>query len=513
MKKVFWVVLFSAVTHSLLSQEVFNKSSNDRNYLLELARNVHDTDYINRRSKGLMVGDKMPDMLLSDLGKVINYPGAEKRISDFKGKLIVFDFWNTWCKSCIEDFPKMEKLQNELGEKIQIFLVNDVQTEEDVAAQTGIKFKTPELPIIFNHPNRKENEFSLLVQSSFFPATSTGQQVWIGPDGIVGLRGSSRNNYSQKMLDVLAGKEVFMSKLNGTAVLANNKLVSYHDVVYNFKNNPVRSGSLITRFNINYDPETNPFRENVIDTNLRTRRSTYINQNILALYLFAYKPLLTKLSKNLLWGPSKDSYMFFVRTKVGLNFFILPNGIDTSKYVNGLSNTRTQFPDIEINSSICYEQIAPLETSDEEFLENMQYDLNRYIRNVYGAEVKKEKRRVKCYLLTRTSNMDKVSVTKNSEYKDAGDTKKLKVVQDFSKLVTESKFIHYFFEQEHAKGNSLFFLNETGWEMNKKIDIPIPPIESYKSMNELREALKKYDLDIKEEYRELEFLVLKEIGK
>ncbi len=519
MKKLFWTVLLSAVAHSLLSQEVFNNNINDRAYLLELAKNVNDTGYINRRSKGLMVGDKMPDMLLTDLGKLINYQGSEKRISDFKRKLIVFDFWNTWCKPCIEGFPKMEQLQKELGDKIQIFLVNDAETEEMIS-QSNTKFKMPQLPIIAKHPNEKEDNYSLLAQPDFFPATSSGQQVWIGPDGIVRLRGTSRNNYSQKMMDVLEGKDVFMSKLNGTAVFAN-KLVPYHDVVYNFKNNPVRQGSLITAFNMNYDPETRPTIENLIDTVLKTRRSTYINQDILSLYLFAYRPFLKSFKENLLYGPSNNLGTIETRHGLGLNSFIISEGIDTSEYIYELSDHFALPPDIAlVNARKCYEQIAPMEITEEQFLENMRYDLNRFIGSKYGTEVIKEKRRVKCYVLTRTSSMDKVKAAPHAKQSkriiDSGDTKALHLIGMLSDLgrigCRDSKAIHDFFDQEHAKRNSLFFLNETGWNKDKLIDITIPPPESYKSMSELGNALKKYDLAIKEEYRELEFLVLKEVG-
>lgn len=74
----------------------------------------------------LKIGDKVPDITINN---IINYKDANgksaatAKISDFKGKLLILDFWATWCSSCIENFPKMEFLQREFGNKIQVLAV------------------------------------------------------------------------------------------------------------------------------------------------------------------------------------------------------------------------------------------------------------------------------------------------------------------------------------------------------------------------------------------------------
>jgi|GEM_PF-200393 len=39
--------------------------------------------------------------------------GDTVKISDFKGKVVAIDLWETWCQYCLEGFPTMQKLQDE----------------------------------------------------------------------------------------------------------------------------------------------------------------------------------------------------------------------------------------------------------------------------------------------------------------------------------------------------------------------------------------------------------------
>lgn len=77
----------------------------------------------------LKVGDLVPDYTFQHL---INYQGKSAQFSDFKGKLMILDFWSTHCGACIAAWPKMIELQKSFEGKLQILLVNSTENEQVV---------------------------------------------------------------------------------------------------------------------------------------------------------------------------------------------------------------------------------------------------------------------------------------------------------------------------------------------------------------------------------------------
>lgn len=71
--------------------------------------------------KMLEIGDKVPDELI---GQMLNYPSKTAKVSDFRGKILVLDFWMSTCSACIAGWPKVMKLQDRFKDKVQIIVAN-----------------------------------------------------------------------------------------------------------------------------------------------------------------------------------------------------------------------------------------------------------------------------------------------------------------------------------------------------------------------------------------------------
>lgn len=74
------------------------------------------------------VGDQAPDFMLNQISH--NNDLESFRLSDYKGKGVMLNFWGTWCKPCKKEMPYMEQLYPKYKEKgVEIIAVSLDATE------------------------------------------------------------------------------------------------------------------------------------------------------------------------------------------------------------------------------------------------------------------------------------------------------------------------------------------------------------------------------------------------
>ena len=105
---------------------------------------------------------KVPNLVLYD-----QY-GKEYNLEEYKGKVVVINFWATWCGYCVEEMPAFEKVYKEFGsnEKDVIFLgVAGPKSKEnlnnvDVEKEEVIKFLNEHKITYPNLMDESGNSFS-----------------------------------------------------------------------------------------------------------------------------------------------------------------------------------------------------------------------------------------------------------------------------------------------------------------------------------------------------------------
>lgn len=149
----------------------------------------------------LKVGDILPETLWLHSFQTITNSGqsAKFELGSLKGKLIIIDFWATWCSSCIQAMPELHKIQKEYENKVAIVSHTNEGAEKIIS---------------FLNTNRivKENlKFSIIgdtLLDKAFPHRLLPHFIWIDQTGTVKAITSAGEINSENIDRVLSGNSV-----------------------------------------------------------------------------------------------------------------------------------------------------------------------------------------------------------------------------------------------------------------------------------------------------------------
>ena len=83
-------------------------------------------------------------------------------LKDFKGKLLILNFWATWCAPCKEEMPSLDDLQSNINlDNLKIFPINIGQENTLKAESFFNELNIQNLDIYFDAPITLAKKFSL----------------------------------------------------------------------------------------------------------------------------------------------------------------------------------------------------------------------------------------------------------------------------------------------------------------------------------------------------------------
>jgi thiol-disulfide isomerase/thioredoxin len=101
--------------------------------------NLPEDEFEKIKENYLMVAaQKAKDEIINQFGDIsaidftlTNLEGEKVTLSDYKGTVVVLDFWATWCGPCIGSFPKMQELVTKFeNDNVEFFFINTWETRK-----------------------------------------------------------------------------------------------------------------------------------------------------------------------------------------------------------------------------------------------------------------------------------------------------------------------------------------------------------------------------------------------
>jgi thiol-disulfide isomerase/thioredoxin len=410
--------------------------------------------------QGVRVGGKVPDILLDN---VLNYPKDYIKLSQFRGKLVILSFWGTVCIGCLEEFPRLDSLQKQFGNRIQIIGVNaESKAYTRNFFERRKKFIHADFPLVTGDT----------VLSRLFPHAGDPFHVWIDSSGTIRYFLWGHNTTAAHIRQFLQGQKPVLSTYGGADTYINNlmddrwedSLLSYSYISHYIPGIHIGSGKL--------RPGTIQISANCVSA--------------LELYIQAFNAF--------------DKYDFTRPGRLYLNLR------DSFQYMR--PRNMNLLDSWESRYAYDYQLLVPKSRKADRF-KMMQQDLYRY----FGLDARVIKKKVKCWVLIRTSAIDKLH-TQGGRPKFYLRQSGVRGVVDTPVRGMTNEPYRLFFQCVRGMGEYLWkrpFVDGTGYNDSEHIDIRLKGsvVDSFK-LGQLNDELARYDLKLVERYEPIDVLQIQD---
>lgn len=139
------------------------------------------------------LGKKSPEI---SFDKILNFEKSKASLSDFKDKVVILDFWATWCVPCINSFPHLEELKSKFPNDLQIITITN-DSEERI--RRFLEHRAMQLPVVID----EKKEISKIFPHGVIPHT-----IVIDQSGVIKVVATPSQITEELIEKILSGQEV-----------------------------------------------------------------------------------------------------------------------------------------------------------------------------------------------------------------------------------------------------------------------------------------------------------------
>jgi thiol-disulfide isomerase/thioredoxin len=123
--------------------------------------------------------------------------GGETRFADFRGKVVLVNFWATWCAPCVREMPSLERLHQALaGEGFAVLAISQDRGGASVVAPFLARLDLQRLPVYLDPKGKLARAFALKGLPTSFVIDRRGRVVaglvgpaeWDSPQSLAFMR-------------------------------------------------------------------------------------------------------------------------------------------------------------------------------------------------------------------------------------------------------------------------------------------------------------------------------------
>ena len=121
------------------------------------------------KSTGITIGKTAPDFELETL------EGKKAKLSDYRGKKVILNFWASWCPPCREEMPEFQRIYSENKDKLVVVGVNLQESREN--AEAFIEKLSITFPILLDPNSQVKDMYNVFTQPVTYFIDESGKIV------------------------------------------------------------------------------------------------------------------------------------------------------------------------------------------------------------------------------------------------------------------------------------------------------------------------------------------------